>query len=212
MNEKDLSGLADIFAGGFKSLNRDEQRLARALYRALARGRPVSVTELADQVSMPASTAAQTLAAWPDIHWAEDGPIRAYLGLTVEPTRHRIEFDEGVAYTWCAWDTLFIPGIVGSEARVHSTCPATGAAVSLTVRAGDVTDVTPADTALSFLAPDESQLGETVTANFCQFVHFIASGQADSAAWIAARPELFVLSLDEAFTLGALVNTRRFTS
>jgi len=206
----DLSLLAERFVRGFNALDRDEQRLARNLYRSLGRGRPVAVEELANEASVPASSVADTLRAWPDIHWGEDGSIRAYLGLTVEPTRHQVDFDEGTAYTWCAWDSLFIPGIAATPARVRSTCPASGVPISLRVHSGGVEEASPADTALSFIAPQESQLGETVTANFCQFVHFLSLDRPETDGWLKARPELFVLSLDEAFTLGALVNARRF--
>lgn len=212
MNEQELSRLAEIFVRGFNALDRDEQRLARALYRALSRGRPVSPSELAEEASMPASSVAKTLRAWPDIHWTEDGSIRAYLGLSVEPTRHRIEFDAGTAYTWCAWDTLFIPGVAGLEARVRSTCPASGAEVSLAVGPRGVEQDGPDDLGLSFVEPAQSELGESVTKDFCQYVHFVSTGHPETAAWLEARPGLFLLSVDEGFELGRRVNAERFAS
>ena len=36
-------------------------------------------------------------------------------------------------HTWCAWDTLFLPALLGETAEVRSTCPVTGSVVELVV-------------------------------------------------------------------------------
>ena len=40
---------------------------------------------------------------------------------------HRFEVAGRTLYTWCAWDSLFLPQILGQEAEVESTCPLTAA-------------------------------------------------------------------------------------
>lgn len=47
--------------------------------------------------------------------------------------------------------------------------------------------------------------------SFCHFVHFFASREAGEA-WADAHQGTFLLSLDEAFELGRLVNRRNFPS
>ena len=47
--------------------------------------------------------------------------------------------------------------------------------------------------------------------SFCHFVHLFASRDAGES-WIVEHPGTFLLSLDEAFELGRLVNARNFPS
>ncbi|MGH7575101.1 MAG: organomercurial lyase [Longimicrobiales bacterium] len=42
---------------------------------------------------------------------------------------HRFEIDARTLGTWCAWDSLFIPELLGEAARVQSTDPETGEVV-----------------------------------------------------------------------------------
>ncbi len=35
-----------------------------------------------------------------------------YWGLAIAETKHRLEVDGRALYTWCAWDSLFLPEIL----------------------------------------------------------------------------------------------------
>ena len=50
-----------------------------------------------------------------------------------------------------------------------------------------------------------------VIQTFCHFVHFFTSGEAGES-WTAEHPGTFLLSLEDAFELGRLVNARNFPS
>src|SRR5439155_24894266 len=52
-----------------------------------------------------------------------------------------------------AWDTLFLPGILGAEARVESTCPATQEAISLVVQPDGIRETSHPQAGVSFLLP-----------------------------------------------------------
>jgi alkylmercury lyase len=54
----------------------------------------------------------------------EDGAIVGS-ALTLRPTAHRFRVRGNDMYTWCGFDALFLPIIVGERAAVASTCPVT---------------------------------------------------------------------------------------
>ncbi len=139
----------------------------------------------------------------------EDGRIVGFMGLSVvEFGEHRLEVDGQRLTAWCAWDTLFLPGLLGRAARVSSRCPVTGETISLTVTSDGPSGLHPAATVLSFLVP-EQPFDADVVRSFCHFVHFVASERA-TQEWIAQHPGTFSLSIDEGFELGRRTNAAIF--
>lgn len=116
--------------------------------------------------------------------------------------------DGRTLYTWCAWDSLFIPGIIGKPAEVESLCPVTRTPISLVVAPKGIRRVNPEGAVVSFLTPDRT-FDRNVLTNFCHFVHFFSSAEA-GRAWTAQHPGTFLLSVEEAFALGQLTNARNF--
>jgi len=123
---------------------------------------------------------------------------------------HRLQVDGRELFAWCAWDTLFLPSILDATAHVESACPTTGETISLVVSPESVVEVSHPGAVVSFLLP-ERDFDADVIQSFCHFVHFIASREAGEE-WTAEHPGTFVLSLEEAFELGRLVNGLNFPS
>ena len=123
---------------------------------------------------------------------------------------HRLEVDERELFAWCAWDTLFLPGILGTTARVESVCPTTGETISLVVSPRAVLETSHPAAVVSFLTPDR-RFDVDVIQSFCHFVHLFVSRDAGDA-WTANHPGTFLLTLDDAFELGRQVNALNFPS
>ena len=142
--------------------------------------------------------------------------MTAFLGLQLAPGRHRLSFGERTLSTWCAWDTLFLPGLIGRRAQVTSTCPISAEPVTVEVDPHHgVSGISPPGALLSFLAEPVPFDGELV-AGFCRWIHFLG-GAAAAEAWIAgegadasARPQMVALSLGEGFALGQRTNRALF--
>jgi alkylmercury lyase len=198
---RSLPTLADHLAGTFPCY--DDAPLALALIDELAKGEPVTVVQLARAVDRDEADIAETLERWPNVH--RDGPARvvAFAGLSLAPTRHRFEVRGRQSYTWCAWDTLCLPALLGREARVESSCPVSGIGVRLTSRPDGVRAAEPASLQVSFPAPASTLMAD-ITASFCCHVHFLAG--ADSAEeWLAENQGGLTLGLEDAAELGRLV-------
>jgi alkylmercury lyase len=178
-----LSTLADALAGTFPAC--DDAPLARALLRRLADGRPV---------------AASVPARWPNVEFDENGRVVAFGGLSLMPTAHRFTVDGRRLYTWCAWDTLFLPALLERTAQVRSRCGVTGLDVRLTVDPSGVRDADHEPLWVSFPAPSSTSVAD-ITGSFCCHVHFLA-GRAAADEWLSRHPGGTALTLHEAFELG----------
>ena len=175
-----------------------EQRLAVSLYRLLSDGKPVAPARLGAEAGVDSGTTRSILSGWSNVDWDGEGNVVAF-GLSLRQTRHRLMLGARTLYTWCAWDTLFLPVVLGRDARVESTAPRSAERVRLTVSRDGVGDVRLETTVLSFVPPPPSETD--LIANFCNHVHFFATPEA-AAAWAAEHQAGFLLSVEEGFELG----------
>jgi len=183
--------LAEALAGTFPGC--DDAPLALAVLRELANGTPVAVSSLPDG-------AQRGLARWPNVRYDEAGRVVAFSGLSLEPTGHRFAVGGRQLYTWCAWDTLFLPAMLGQSADIASTCAVTGSEVRLTVDPDGVRHSDPRPLWLSFPAPSTTSTAD-ITGTFCCHVHFLATRSA-TEDWLSRYPDATVLGLDDAYELG----------
>jgi alkylmercury lyase len=191
---------------------RDSQHMALAAYRQLAEGAPASVEDIAERAGASVERVEELLRTWPGVFFDRHQRLIGFWGLTVRrlsPT-HRIMAGERELFAWCAWDTLFLPGILETSLSVESRCPVTGDTISLTVTPEQIIETSHPGAWVSFLVPDHA-FDADVVQSFCHFVHFFASPGA-AETWIAEHPGTFALTLEDAFELGRLVNDRNFPS
>jgi alkylmercury lyase len=190
------------------ALDEQEQCVAIALYRMLAEGRPVARGDLARRAGVTTDDAASFLDEHPGVHLDDRGRVVGFSGMALTGMAHRLEIDGHQVCAWCAWDTLFLPELLGATVEVSSRCPTTGEAIRLRVGPDGVHGLVPANTVLSFLRPTE-RFGADTIRSFCHFVHFFASRRA-AEPWIARHPGTFVLSIEDGFELGRRMNRATF--
>ena len=206
VQKADLDSLMTSFLEVVPDFTPDQQALAVVLYRLLAEGRPVSREALAGATDTSLEIVSEILDGWSGFHYEDnDGSSVGFLGLALQKMPHRFEVNGRTLYTWCAWDSLFIPEIIKETARVESTCQATGDRIRLTVSPDGVKEVDPAGTVMSFLIPDADKVNENVMASFCHFVHFFSSADVGQE-WASEREGIWLVSVDEAYELGRRLN------
>jgi alkylmercury lyase len=193
----------------------EEQRAAVTLYREFARGRPVSAARLAEALGVRADEARAVLerpSLKAFIYADEQGRVVGFGGLATAPMHHRFTVNGRTLWTWCAWDSLLIPELLGETAQVESPDPETGEVVRLTVSPARVEAVEPEGVVVSFLLPDAHVFDTSaanVMAKFCCFVFFFASRRSGER-WVTRHPGTFLYSLDEAFALAKQLNARNY--
>ncbi len=195
----------------FPALDADDQRLSLGLYRRLAEGVPVALPALATELALPRDDVARRLAAWPGVYYDAERRVIGYWGLTIKPTTHRLRVDGRDLYAWCAWDTLFLPALLGRTVEVSSVCRGSGDSVRLSVAPGGVDSAEPEGITVSFLVPDAAAVRADVMAGFCQYVHFFSSPDA-ARPWFAGHPAAFLLSLGEAYEVGRRRTEARYSA
>jgi alkylmercury lyase len=201
--------VAHHLLGVFPELDQLDQRLSIALYRELARGAPVPPSLIASRIGAPVANVIRRLANWPGLYHDKHRRIIGYWGLTIVPTRHKLRIEDRDLYAWCAWDTLFLPALLGARAEVQSTCRATGTPVRLTIGLNAVEAASPANLGVSFVLPDANGIRSDVIASFCRHVHFFRSPQLAQLCH-ELPPSAFVLTLTEAFEAGRARNRGRY--
>jgi alkylmercury lyase len=132
--------------------------------------------------------------------------VVAFSGLSLTPTEHRFEVAGRGLYTWCAWDTLFLPALLDAPANVRSTCPVGGTAVRLRVEPGRVAAAEPADLWVSF-PPSATTSTAHIVESFCCHVHFLA-GRDAAERWLDEHPGGQALGLSDAYKVGQAASAR----
>ena len=209
MRDPSLDEVAEAVLGAFPKLSDDEQTVSLALYRLLAQGHPVATLRLAEEAGFSPEQVQDMIARWHGVYVDPDGAVVGYWGLALPPMQHRFRVNGRGLYTWCAWDALFIPPILGFDAEVESECPVSKKAIALRVTPEGVASVRPDSVVLSFLTPERTRIEENVVAHFCHYVHFFAS-TADGERWTAQHPGTFLMSLDDAWRLGQRKNAAQY--
>jgi alkylmercury lyase len=114
-----IDRLSQALADGMLELNPDEARIVLATYRLLSLGDPVQPSQIAEQTGIDFSVVEERLGSWPGV-FKQDGAVVSFWGLALPKMTHRFEMDGKALYTWCAYDALFLPELIGKTARVTS--------------------------------------------------------------------------------------------
>ncbi len=119
-----ISGaLAQKVADAFPDLSATDQKIAVGLYRLLAEGEPVSPDLLAQHLDLSKSVVREVLNSWPAVYFNDEKNVVGFWGLALQEMPHRFKVNGRQLYTWCAWDSLFIPELLGKTAEVESPVP-----------------------------------------------------------------------------------------
>ena len=207
----DADAVALGIVKAFPSLDRFEQRLSLELYRLLSGGQPVSRGVLADRLEASVEVIDRILDGWPGVFSDSKRRIVGYWGLALAAayrSPHQLTVDGQRLSAWCAWDTLFLPELLGKPAEVESRSP-DGGAVTLVVTPTGVDHVEPTEAQVSFLMPQATEVERDIMSTFCHFVHFFPSRPAGEA-WAAQHPGTFILSLAEAHAVARRKNQAQY--
>ena len=113
-------------SGILPSFDPDESRLLIRLWHALARGQALpdkQITAITANLGIAPDIAISLL---PKIGERNDeGHVIGIAGLSMDVSSYRFQVNSQTLYTWCAWDTLFLPAMLGQTATVESSCAAT---------------------------------------------------------------------------------------
>src|SRR5258708_10310020 len=163
MHDAKLELLARQLAEGLRG---DHDAFCSELLRLLARGYPVTPGRMASALQMTAEQAAEVLAALADLEVDLSGHVVGW-GLTFIPTPHRFLVNGQQFYTWCVLDALTYPALLQVVASVESSCPVSGAPVTLSITPAGVHDLAPAGAVVSVVIPGQGSACDGDRGSFC---------------------------------------------
>lgn len=189
----------------------DIQRLSVAAYRLLARGAPVSMAELAENLAMTEIEASTLLDILPPsvLDRDADGRIVAFIGLSLPPSAHRFTVGGQILHTWCVLDALFLPEILGQRATLATTCPASGKTITIELAPDRIESANPPGAVMSVVAPDIQSSRDNLRGAFCSHVNLYADAEI-FAGWAKTRPGAAYVPIAEAFDLARRRNRERY--
>jgi alkylmercury lyase len=207
MHSTSLELLARQLAEGLRG---DHDVICRALVRLLARGHPIAPGRLASALQMPAEQVGEVLAGLVDLEVDPSGNVVGW-GLTFIPTPHRFKVQGQQFYTWCALDALIYPALLQVVASVESSCPVSGAPVTLSITPAGVHDLAPAGAVVSVVIPGQGSACNGDRGTFCAQSLFFRSRRV-ALTWQASSPTARLLSVEEAYQVGRLITCYRYPS
>lgn len=183
---------------------------ALEIYESIATSGAAKVTDVSEKIGVSPPALSGWLDQLPGVYRNDEGDVIGFWGLTARPVSpHLIVIDGKDRYAWCAWDTLFLPRLLGRTVQVRSRCPKTEQTIALTINAERVLATSPEDIVISMVVPDKSAFQNDVVSNFCHHIHFFPDTRT-GRAWADGREDIQFLSLERAFALGRVKNRRQF--
>jgi alkylmercury lyase len=201
--------LSEAVIGLFPCLKETEERISLCLYHLLAKGKPVSTDLIAEATRVPMAVINQLLDSWYGVRRDLAGRVTGYWGLTITPTKHQLKIGDRTLFTWCAWDTLFLPQVLDAAVVVESECPVSGNPVCLEINSSGYREQAGAPIFISFVLPDQAEVEADVINSFCCHVNFLL-GYVAADRWISRNPGAFLLTIKEAWRLGQNRNAARY--
>lgn len=200
-----LSALASRCGEGLRSLGLAEVQIAFTVLRAMAEGLDVTSSVVAGRAGHSEAFVERVLGRWPASEVNPAGIVVGFWGISKKQTPHKVMIERTTLFGWCAWDSLLLPALLGSDARIESTCPVTSKKVLLDLAGEQLRDVEPPEAVMSFVEPGCIDGGTEVYESFCQHVHFLATYDG-AQKWLNRRRQPgYLLSLHQAWELARRV-------
>ncbi len=202
----------DFLSEGYLVANPPElQKLSIVAYRLLARGEPVSLTELAEATSYTEKKIEELIALIPESAYERrpDGAFTGFIGLSLKKTAHELAIADRTLYTWCVFDALFLPAILKSDAVLTTTCPATRQEIKVSTHPENAASIFPQNPVMSIISPSREACCSDLRGAFCNHVNFFSDRLA-FMQWNSGASAGDCVSLEDAFVLAMRRNDARF--
>ncbi len=178
----------------FDQLGPKNQLFVVRCMRLLSEGRPVSPERIAAALDISrdeVKTILSQLGSGVEVN--QEGELVAVMGLSLNPTVHRLLVAGKELFSWCASDAISLAAIIQKPVRVESPDPVSGATIRLEVSPKGVVEIDPGSAVVSWVTGVDAT---DMRASFCNSVNFFASPET-AAKWRSNRPGLRILTVRE---------------
>lgn len=172
--------------------------------QALAAAKPVAPQRLAEIWEMPQEQVQAILeqaVASGRAQVDEQGNLVGAV-LSFVPTQHRITLNGNQLYAWCAYDAIYVPGVVGTTARIASEDPISGDPIRLTITPAGVSEIRPESAVVTVVGAETDMRGGPTSPRCSQMLFFTSRESAEK--WLPNHPGVAVLTVEEVFEIAKL--------
>jgi len=209
MEQPNLKTIGDRLLALLPRYDEKERRLSNVLIRELAKGVPVAAARLSELSRESIEDVQEYLDQSSLVFQDDEKRVVGFSGLAIAKTQHRFRVGGKDLYTWCAWDTLFLPVLLDQTAEMITRCPQTGDAIQVGISPSGIESMDPQEAVMSLLNPDPDKINEDVVKHFCHYVYFFKNRSAGEA-WTGKTPGTFLVSLSDGFELGKRLAAENF--
>jgi alkylmercury lyase len=164
--------------------------------RLLAEGEPVSAEMVASKLGIPTHIAQAVFEeSRGKGQWDEEGRLIGS-ALSLVPTAHHFKIKDRELYTWCAHDTILLPGLLRMVAEVESPDPRNGDQINLVIGPQGPDTYTPESAVLTVLQSTSPAIGPESAV--CTNSHYFSS-RASAEEWSKDRPGVTIMQIEDAF-------------
>jgi alkylmercury lyase len=187
------------------------QKVSVTLYKLLGLGSPVTHERLLAGCGLSKGRIEQLLLEFPatNLQFDERGQVVAFGGLSLVPTHHRFDTKDAGLYTWCVFDALFLPEILGKLATLVTHCPGSGAEITVELAPGRVRSASPSGCVMSIVSPDSNACCDNLRKAFCDHVNLFKDEQT-FIAWSQLHQDVGNVTLREAQVFARQRNALRY--
>jgi DNA-binding transcriptional ArsR family regulator len=124
----------------FRDLPDDVLVVRRVAFSALRRSERLDPEQLTHRTGLDPAAPELALRWLDDAGLVEkdaDDNLVDIAGLTLESTKHQLDFDRQFLHTWCAVDAVGIPAALSLDAHVTTACEYCGASLALDIHHGE---------------------------------------------------------------------------
>lgn len=207
-----LKDVERFFEQGYAADNPPElQKASLAIYRSLAKNRPVNPDNIAGDLGLNRRKLDQILTLLPNktIDYDAAGNIIGFVGFSLKPANHRFFIGEKEFYTWCVIDALFLPSLLQTNARLVTTCPSSNKKIEVNLTSHSVLDASPPAPVVSLVATTAEECCNDLRAVFCNHVNLFYDIQAFEK-WNNNKEGQVAVPLKEAFAIALARNAWRY--
>jgi alkylmercury lyase len=198
-----IDRLAERWAGA-------DRATLRQLFPLLATEGPVPVDKLAE-VTGRSGRDLDALLESGRAGRDERGRLIELFGISIDPTRHRVEVDRRALFACCALVAQVVPPLVDRPARIESIDPISRRIVRLDVEPGGVRRTEPPGAAACLVLPDRDAMAADVGAAVCTHIrHFESPGTRDR--FISADRRRFGVGIDQLHSAALTLHERIWPS
>ena len=197
--------------GHFLVDNPELAPLSVALYRGLGAGLPVERATVAKELSLSAREVDRLITLLPPSTIDLDGEdaVIGFAGLSLGKANHVFRVGQLKLHTWCVFDALFLPQILGKPATSVTHCPKMGMEIVVAIDPAKGVGCELLRPVMSIVAPSKTACCENLRGAFCNHVNFFVD-EITFRGWSDSGTDVDCVSLEVAYGLARQRNQYRY--